>query len=64
MRLEQNRIEYNRIAYEKPDPPRQDSKNPHAKLAAKPPKFGALFLSFGGVAIVFPYFLRFSHAGH
>ena len=32
-------------------PPFQNPKNPHAKLAAKPPTFGALFLNFRGVEI-------------
>ena len=31
--------------------PFQNSKNPHAKWAAKPPTFGALFSSFGGVEL-------------
>ena len=30
-------------------PPLQNSKNPHAKRAAKPPTFGALFSGSGGV---------------
>ena len=30
-------------------PPLQNSKNPHAKWAAKPPTFGTLFWSFGGL---------------
>ena len=30
-------------------PPLQNSKNPYAKWAAKPPTFGALLLNFGGV---------------
>ena len=32
-------------------PSLQSSKNPHAKWAAKPPTFGALFSSFGGVEL-------------
>ena len=37
----------------------------HATWAAKPPTFGALFLSFGGVERArAEFFSRFSHAAH